>query len=178
MEHSSSWEANSFSASQEIPLILWNPNVHYRIHEPNTCPYPEPDQSIPSLSKFSKGHYSLFNVSRNLQLMTLSTLLAQWQFYLLGIRGFIFRFQARQIYFSVFPKIQTSYVIHTASNSVGTGFLLRKLKRPEREVNRWLPPSAEDKKDWVIPHHYVHYGAAFNVTHFESRIQHIYCSQQ
>ena len=28
MEHSPSWEANRFSASQEIPHILWNPKVH------------------------------------------------------------------------------------------------------------------------------------------------------
>jgi hypothetical protein len=28
MEQSYSWEANSHSATQEIPRILWNPKVH------------------------------------------------------------------------------------------------------------------------------------------------------
>ena len=32
-EHSPSWEANLFSGSQEIPLILWKPKVHYWIHK-------------------------------------------------------------------------------------------------------------------------------------------------
>jgi len=32
MEQSPSWEANRFSGSQEIPRILWNTMLNYRIH--------------------------------------------------------------------------------------------------------------------------------------------------
>jgi len=42
MEQSSSWEINQLSASQEIPRILWNTKVLYRIH-------PEPARSSPHL---------------------------------------------------------------------------------------------------------------------------------
>ena len=48
IEQSPSWEAKWFSPSQEIPYILWNPNVHYRIHK---CPPP-----VPILSQLDPVH--------------------------------------------------------------------------------------------------------------------------
>ena len=41
MEQSPSWEANWFSASQEISHILWNPKVHYHIYKSLDINYKE-----------------------------------------------------------------------------------------------------------------------------------------
>jgi len=50
MEQSPSSEANSHSASQEIPRLYRTPGLLPCSQRPSTGPYPKPDESSPQLS--------------------------------------------------------------------------------------------------------------------------------
>ena len=65
MEQSSSLEANRFSASQEIPRILWNLKVHYHVYK---CPPPDP-----ILSQINPVHAPSNFLKINLNIVLLST---------------------------------------------------------------------------------------------------------
>jgi hypothetical protein len=60
MELSPSWEANNHSASQEIPRLLWIPDVHCRVHNsPPLVPILAQMRPVHTLPPyFSKIYYS------------------------------------------------------------------------------------------------------------------------
>jgi hypothetical protein len=57
MKQNPSWEADSHSASQEIPSFIWNPTVQYRVHK-----IPPP---APNLSHMNPVH-NLFQINFNI----------------------------------------------------------------------------------------------------------------
>jgi len=60
-EHSPSSEANSHSAGQEIPRLLWNPKFYYRLHKsPPLAPILSQLSLVHNLpSAFSKIHCNI-----------------------------------------------------------------------------------------------------------------------
>jgi hypothetical protein len=65
LEQNPSWEANWFSASQEIPRTLWDPKVHYHIHK---CPPPILSQLDPVHTPHPTSFRSILILSSHLHL--------------------------------------------------------------------------------------------------------------
>jgi len=76
MEQSPSWEANGFSTNQEIPRILLNPKVHYRIYR-SPPPVPILSQINPVLPSHPISWSSTLILSSNLHLGLPSSLFLQ-----------------------------------------------------------------------------------------------------
>ena len=154
MEQSLSWEANRSSVSQEIPRILWNPKVHFRIHK---CPPPAPITSqvdpvliptpyflkihiniiLPSAPGSSK--WSLFlKVFSPKPCMYLSSIRATWPFYLIHLHLI-----TRIIFGEEYRSLSSS--LCSFLNSPGTSFLLltySMVQSPSWEAN-WFAASQE-----------------------------------
>ena len=61
MEQNPSWEANRSSANQEIPRILWNTKVYFRIHN-SPSPVPVLCQTYPVRAPQSHFSKICFNI--------------------------------------------------------------------------------------------------------------------
>jgi hypothetical protein len=128
MKQSSSSKANTFSASVEITSIVWNPNVHYRVHKSpslvsvlsQTIPaHVLPASIFDTLSKhiFQDGRDSVVGI---------------------GIRSVVRNPVGAR--FSI--PVQTGPGAHSTSCTKGTGSFPDR-ERPRRSVENPPPPSAE-----------------------------------
>jgi len=61
VEQSPSWKANRFAATQQIPHILWNPTVHYRIQK-----RPPPVPILGHLDQVHTPTSNLLNIHLNI----------------------------------------------------------------------------------------------------------------
>jgi len=70
MVQSPSWAANSFAASQEIPLISRNPKVHYRTQK---CPPPASILGQPHIFSYTIVNSSVLGVFENCETRLLAS---------------------------------------------------------------------------------------------------------
>jgi hypothetical protein len=136
IENSPSWEANPCSGSHEIPRVLYNTKVHYRIHR---CPPPVPvlRQLDPAMPPHPTSWKSILILSSHLRLALPSGLLP------LG-------FPAKTLYT---PHLSTI----TQSTGHGRTFVTSEYHLPATKTDvskpqpRYTPDVATPLKDWWPP---------------------------
>jgi hypothetical protein len=68
MDHSSSWQANSPSADQENPRLLWNQIVYYHVHKS-----PPPVPMVNHMNSFHNLDPYLFKINLNIILQSVTS---------------------------------------------------------------------------------------------------------
>ena len=125
MQQIPSWEANRFSASQQISHIWWNPKVHYRIHK---CPPP-----VPVLSQIHPVHAP---TSHFLEIHLNITPIYAWVFQLVSFPQV--SPPKSCIYLSAFPNVLRAPPISLFSNIYTWYFKQIKIYLLEFRLHFWM----------------------------------------
>jgi hypothetical protein len=119
-----SWEPNRFSACQEIPSVLWNPKIHYRIPK---CPLPVPipNQLDPVHTPHTTSTRSILLLSSHLRLGLPSA-------------SFPAGFPTKTLYMPLFSPIRATYPAHLILDLITRTVLVEQYRLWSSSLCRFL----------------------------------------